>query len=159
MIELFLLLILGLLVAFAIVGFAFLVRYRYLFGLLSSLSLIGKSTRAAYGAEGGVISAAKRGSKNFLSELVKGVLSGATGGLSELAGESFPIIDEWLEKNPYAVIYAVSMIQKIPAIQNFLSNLTDGFDLSNLQIPAPQAPENTRVLEQYAKEEKAWWQA
>ena len=68
-------------------------------------------------------------------------------------------IDEWLEKNPYAVIYAVSMIQKIPAIQNFLSNLTDGFDLSNLQVPAPQAPENTRVLEQYAKEEKAWWQA
>lgn len=152
-----------------IAGFVFFVfRYYHLFGLVSQLSKLGKATRASYGAEGGVVSVAKKGSKNFLGDLIKTGLANMSGGLSELAREGFPVIDDWLEKNPYAVIYAMTMLSNIPAVQGFLQKLTSG-DIKIPELPKTDGqgmqripmvqPNQNRVVEYIGKEKEAWWQA
>ena len=58
------------------------------------------------------------------------------------------------------------MLQRIPAIQNFLSNLTDGISVSQLENfsrakvnQLAENPQNMRVVETIGKEKTAWWQA
>lgn len=105
--------------AFAYIFF----RYRGLIDLVDGLGETVALSVKDFASEGGVARVAQKGEKILLGEMIRRVITDQTGGIADVALNFFPDLEEWIERNPYAVLrlFQNPQIQKI--IKQFVGQL------------------------------------
>ena len=88
--------------------------------LASEFGEVGEVSRQEFGTQGGVASAAKRGEKALLGQIIRRVLTDATGGFADIALAIIPDLEEWVERNPYAVL----RLFQNPQVQGVIGQIT-----------------------------------
>lgn len=112
----------------------FFLKFKDSIGLFSQIGQIGESTIADYARDGGIARVAKAGEKQLLGDIIKRVLSDSSGGISDMAMALIPDIDDWVERNPYAIL---RLIQN-PGIQRIIKQFRE------LQIASTGVPTEAR---------------
>ena len=100
----------------ALIGFS-LWKFYPLIKFALGFAEVSETSLEDFASQGGVSSGAKRGEKKLLGQIIRRTLTDASGGISDIALSLIPDLDDWLERNPYAVL----RLFQNPAIQKILA--------------------------------------